>query len=1043
MMRKILPIKQQPQQWRGPFCLLPLMLLLATTSVRAASANFDGRQIPGCSLADNTYRCPASPTSAVDDLLVGSGFTAIVAGTTRAGTAAIAANGTFTGDLLVTSSVALGSYARVTGILSAGSTLAIGANAAVEGNVSSGSTLAMGVSSYVIGSLSAGSSLAMAASTYVTGNATAGTTAFVGDSAHVGGDLQSLAATVTLDTNAYVTGAITADTSVALGAQAHAGGTVMAGSSAALGVNAYVTASVTAATTVFLGAGAYVTGDVTSTTSSAGLGAGAYINGSLKTSTTADLGANAYVFGDLNAGTTATLGASAFTCGSINAPSTVTLGAGAFSSANMQSATVTVAADGYVNGKITATTATLGAGSCYGSIEVTTLTDGGVGVCPLPRPATVCSTMPAPVVPQLDHILITYSGSALTCAPTDLKLTACANAACSQPYYSSGVNLTLMPGGQGATIDTSGVNNTAQIWLTTPGTVTLSSSTAGLAANPTTCRNLADGTANCALTVADTGFQVAVPDHVAETTQNVRIRAVKKADNSTACVPALAGSQKIKLSCRYANPVGGTLPLRLGANIPLAANISASCATDGAEFALDFDATTGTASTALLYADVGQMTLNAALIPSTAATAGLVMTGSAGFIVAPADFSFSQIQQETAPNSLNPAAGTATGPLFLKAGKPFLASVTARNFIGATTQNFGQEQAAESITLSRALVLPTGGAAGTFDFTVPVFNRGMATTRMHWSEVGIITLGAELASRSYLGSAQSASGTSGNVGRFYPDHFDTVTTDGCKDSGFSYAGQPFGVTVTAKNTANVITLNYDGVQDFAKAVLLADASASSVGTLSGTAVAGRSFSNGTAVTARPIFTFGNQATTRQQPITTIAVRATDTDAVTSSGFGEGSMAIRAGRVQLFNAHGSELNTLLMGMQVQYWNGINWARNTADQCSVTPLTPSDAVLISLAPATLACVLDSGNPGRSNAGCSAAAPVSRRFGVTGIAGDFNLGLKVQEAGKAGAVRVTAQVPTWLQFNWGTGVTNPSALATFGIYRAGPVIFMRENY
>jgi hypothetical protein len=37
----------------------------------------------------------------------------------------------------------------------------------------------------------------------------------------------------------------------------------------------------------------------------------------------------------------------------------------------------------------------------------------------------------------------------------------------------------------------------------------------------------------------------------------------------------------------------------------------------------------------------------------------------------------------------------------------------------------------------------------------------------------------------------------------------------------------------------------------------------------------------------------------------------------------------------------------------------------------------------------------------------------------------------------------VPSWLQFNWTGTVGNPSARATFGVYRSGPIIHRREMY
>ena len=50
-----------------------------------------------------------------------------------------------------------------------------------------------------------------------------------------------------------------------------------------------------------------------------------------------------------------------------------------------------------------------------------------------------------------------------------------------------------------------------------------------------------------------------------------------------------------------------------------------------------------------------------------------------------------------------------------------------------------------------------------------------------------------------------------------------------------------------------------------------------------------------------------------------------------------------------------------------------------------------------------------------------------------------------GNSGAIKLTATAPSWLQYNWqGAGNTNPTARATFGIYKGtDKVIYFRELY
>jgi MSHA biogenesis protein MshQ len=162
----------------------------------------------------------------------------------------------------------------------------------------------------------------------------------------------------------------------------------------------------------------------------------------------------------------------------------------------------------------------------------------------------------------------------------------------------------------------------------------------------------------------------------------------------------------------------------------------------------------------------------------------------------------------------------------------------------------------------------------------------------------------------------------------------------------------------------------------------------------------------------------------------------------SSGYTEGSAAVRSGRVRLLNAYGSERLDLPMAMRAEFWDG-GWQLNAADTCTTTNLAFANVS----GPANFSnntCVRDSGNPGASGMGCAAAGVAARQFreaGVAGFAGDFNLWLQAPLV--AGSMNVTATVPTWLRFPWAsTTAANPAARATFGVYKS-PLIYRRENY
>ena len=162
-----------------------------------------------------------------------------------------------------------------------------------------------------------------------------------------------------------------------------------------------------------------------------------------------------------------------------------------------------------------------------------------------------------------------------------------------------------------------------------------------------------------------------------------------------------------------------------------------------------------------------------------------------------------------------------------------------------------------------------------------------------------------------------------------------------------------------------------------------------------------------------------------------------------------------------NAYGSELLDLPVTFRTEYLFATpnDWRTNTADVC--TDVTVSFAPVGSPNITGNTCVWDSTAVGSttppcpatlpaggySGKGCATAPPISgKKFletCVAGFAGDFNMWLQAPGASHAGSIDVTATVPTWLQYPWAGGTaTNPSARATFGIYKS-PLIYRRENY
>ena len=536
--------------------------------------------------------------------------------------------------------------------------------------------------------------------------------------------------------------------------------------------------------------------------------------------------------------------------------------------------------------------------------------------------------------PPLHHIEIRHgSGSGLTCSPSTLTLVGCQDAACAT-QYSGGVTGTLSASGTGMTVNWPGgaafnipagsSSATADVQVTTVGNVVLGAT--GVSPAPSNATSCNFGSPSCTFTAADSGFVFDVPNHAADTAQTVSVSAVRKSDSAAVCVPAFASvSKPVTFSCAYTNPASGTLPVRLGGAALNAGNsTAAACDAGGRAVTLTFNAS-GIASTTVQYADVGQMLLSARYTGSGASEAGLVMTGSDSFVAAPASFGFS---------------ATTAGPI--KAGTAFGTSVTARNSNSVATPNFGRESTPQSATLAFTRAQPTGTGAsnGVFTGSLGAFSGGTATaTNLVWSEVGRADLRATLSGGNYLGSGLTATGTTGSagaVGRFIPHHFDVLVTPAC--GSFSYASQPFSVSITAKNGLSTpgTTLNYDGssstAPNFAQTVTLSDAPALGVGSFGSTgAVALSAFLAGVATSTTPAYSY----TTKLTPEKTLVVRATDADAVSSSGYAEGSTLLRSGRLRLSNAFGSEKSALAMTVQAQYWGGNAWVPSSSDNCSVLP------------------------------------------------------------------------------------------------------------
>ncbi|WP_157746893.1 DUF6701 domain-containing protein [Marinobacter sp. LV10R510-11A] len=683
----------------------------------------------------------------------------------------------------------------------------------------------------------------------------------------------------------------------------------------------------------------------------------------------------------------------------------------------------------------------------------------------------VCADKVGPVQPLVDHFELEHSGNSLTCRPEVVTIRACDNADCSE-IFNDPVEVALSPSGWvgGNTFTMTGGTAPRTLRITSPSTVTLgvpSSNPGTKAFSRTLCSDGTPGgvsTTKCDLTFFDSGFDISIPDHVSDTEQTASIAAVRKDDITEECVPGFDNETKsVSLWSAYVNPSTGSEPL--------IADGSALPGSSGATRALAFDGN-GVAEVQLRYADVGDVRLNARYDGSDE-EAGLVMLGGSDFVARPDYFRLD------IPG--NPGASTvAAGNDFVAAGADFEINVAAINASGNVTPNFGQESPNEGVSLIAELVAPSGGdfpaLTGSFGSSGEDCNGnasagGTACGQFSWGEVGILKLTPMLTSGSYLSTDDVTGNAVDYVGRFVPDRFNvTVIEPGevspyCSVTDlFAYTGQALSwetaleplLQIDAVNVQGDITRNYTlgnflrlSSSDIGRTARNTDLVArNSVGDLfpvqtnldpGALTVLDRGQLR-YRFAASDSIAYQKTVETRVAPITPdyrIELTALeDADDVTSSQlpvaldpvFG---FDIRFGRLQLTNAYGPETSDLMVPFQSQYFlsETDGFVPNTADSCwayntaSSVTIDPSGLSGGSTSVAGASGTLDNGSP----------EPGSE------------LVLMAPGESNRGDVPVTFTVPVWLQgdFDNDGAFENPSALATFGVYRGHDrVIYWREK-
>lgn len=340
----------------------------------------------------------------------------------------------------------------------------------------------------------------------------------------------------------------------------------------------------------------------------------------------------------------------------------------------------------------------------------------------------------------------------------------------------------------------------------------------------------------------------------------------------------------------------------------------------------------------------------------------------------------------------------------------------------------------------------------------------------------------------YIGNTSSVS-----FARFIPDHFAVVSTPaftpGHALCGFSYMDQPFTLTaeIEARNAAGTRTRNYHGtfangvvqvqMENADDGVSIPDTRLNRPGTQAwseGTFAFSANRFNRPTSPAGPDGPFDRLAiglSVTDQTALPALLRGRDMDSATTNcvadtaGASNGTCTavnlinnpakqtvMRFGRLRLSNAHGSELLPLTIPVRTEFFRtGTGFVRNDLDSC--TTLATNNIQLKNHVPTGFAASMSAANIqiGAFTDGTgrlSLSAPVPRPAGRSNVMLCVDLGTDTPSttAGvTAPACTATSANMPWLQGKWSETLfdDDPTSLATFGVYKAGPVIHVREVF
>ncbi|WP_157889120.1 DUF6701 domain-containing protein [Herminiimonas arsenitoxidans] len=317
----------------------------------------------------------------------------------------------------------------------------------------------------------------------------------------------------------------------------------------------------------------------------------------------------------------------------------------------------------------------------------------------------------------------------------------------------------------------------------------------------------------------------------------------------------------------------------------------------------------------------------------------------------------------------------------------------------------------------------------------------------------------------------------GPKGRFRPDHYDvTATLTAACSNKFTYMGQPalgaqIGLQAMSANGVQLVRYT-DGYLPISIFSITGDNSGAVIASLNDRLTPDFPASTG-ATAANPsnqykwlaggyavsgIFSFDRLAAGTDGSYENFALRTTITDSdgvkitsingtpvVANSGLSN-TTAIRFGRLRLANVNGSELMSMSVQASVEYWkNGVGFVTNTDDNCTVVDSSsikvqnPQGGLNTSNMPSNNFIV----SP-LSFAGGQSVIVVKKPITTPTAKGSVDLCVDLGIDNPELCTATPTTMP-WLQGKWSGTVydDDPSARATFGVFKSGPVVYLREIY